>query len=138
MRGEQCFVGGDDGFAQPQRAQDHFTRRRRAAHQFDDQVDVRVLDDAGPIGSKQRFGDLDRALFGDVAHGHFSDVQPDTETGGDESAIALNGLKHATTHGAAADNAQIHLVHQGGKIAAIPGQRQSFLALPLGSAAGDF
>ena len=53
VRGEQCFVGGDDRFAQPQCVQDHFARGRGAAHQFDNQVDVRVLDDAGPIGRKQ-------------------------------------------------------------------------------------
>ena len=87
---------------------------------------MRVLDDAGPIGRKQGLGNFDRALFGHVPHNHFSDAQPDAEAGGDERAIALNGLEHATPHGAAAHDTQIHLLHQGRKLAGIPVQRQSF------------
>ena len=127
VRRKEGFVGGDHGLSALQSAEHDFAGGRGAAHQFHDEVDLRVIDDLGVVRAQERRGNLDRARLVEITHHHFCDMEPDAETGGNERAITLNGPKHAAADGAAADNAQIHLLHKGGKTAVIRRGRQSFL-----------
>ena len=61
VRGEQGLVGGDDRLAQLERGQDHRARQRRAAHQFRDDVHLRVVHHGPPVGRQARDAESRRA-----------------------------------------------------------------------------
>ena len=50
VRREERLVGGDHRFTEPQRSECHLARCRGATHQFHDEIDLRVVDDGGPVG----------------------------------------------------------------------------------------
>ena len=112
VRGEQRFIGRDDRFAELQCVQHQLARRGGAAYQFHDECNLRVVDDARPVRGQERGRNFDRTPLVDIAHGHFGDMQPDSEAGRNQRAIPLNGLKHASANSAAADDAQIDLLHK--------------------------
>ena len=126
MRREERLVRGDNRLAELQRVQHDLARGGDASHQFHDKIDPRIVDNAGPICRQQRRGYFDRTRFANIAHDHFGDVQSGAQTGRNQRAIALDGLKHAPTDGAAADDAQIDLLHRRSKLAGIHFKRQSF------------
>jgi hypothetical protein len=47
----------------------------------------------------------------EVAHGHTGDAQAHAEARGHERAVPPDGGKHTATHGPAADQTQVHLLH---------------------------
>jgi len=51
--GEQGFVGGDDMFSICQGRQDEGARRFIAAHKFDDDIGIRIIDNLCRVGSHQ-------------------------------------------------------------------------------------
>ena len=50
VRGKQGLVGRDDRFAELERGKNHCPGNGRAADQFDDDVHLRIVDDALPVG----------------------------------------------------------------------------------------
>src|SRR6266576_315613 len=79
---EQRLVGRDDRFAELERREDHRLREARAADEFDDDVRLRVIDDALPVGRYQAGWDFVRARFVERLDGDFAHVDFDANAGG--------------------------------------------------------
>ena len=73
-------------------------------------------------------GNFDCARFVNIPHRHFDDVKLDANAGRHQRPVTLNGLKNATAHRAAANNAQVHLLHRNGEIAEKSTGRQFIFA----------
>ena len=121
---QQRFVRCDDRLALLKRGENHLTCRGGAANQLDDKIDIRIVNDAVPVISQQRFGNFDGALLVHIAHRHPKYIQAHAQPRGHQSPIPLNGLEDATAHGAAPNNAQIHLLHRSGELAGKGGSGQ--------------
>ena len=64
-----------------------------------------------PVGRHQRARDFVRREFVERLDGDFADGDLDAEARGHERAIVLQRVKHAAAHRAAADHAEIDLLH---------------------------
>ena len=84
-------------------------------------------------------GDTDGASFVDVAHGHLRDRKADAEARRHQAAIALDGLVNPATHRAAADDAQLDLLHKQGAehAGSPPGPTNPFSATGRARASND-
>ena len=113
VRGEQCLVRGDDRLAEAEGGEHRLPRGRRPAHEFDNEIDVGMIDDGGPVRGENAAGNGDGAFLLEIAHGHGGDAQADAEAGGHELAVALDALIDAAADRATADDSEIHLPHKG-------------------------
>ena len=91
---------------------------RGAADQFGDDVDLRVVDDALPVGGHAATRNRVRTRFVERLHGDLADVDLYADARGHEAAIELERVKHAAAHRAAADHSEIYLLHRSAKLAA--------------------
>src|ERR1039457_3396873 len=118
VRGQQRLVGRDDRLAELERGQDHRPGNARAADEFGDDVHLRVVDDALPVGRHERTRNRVRSRLVEGLHGDLADVDLDADARGHEAAVELERVKHAAAHGAAANHAKVYLLHRNKKFAA--------------------
>ena len=117
VRGQQRLVGRDDRFAELERGENHRPGDARAADEFGDDVHLRVVDDALPVGRHERTRDRIRPRFVERLHGDLADGDFHADARGHEAAVELERVKHAAAHGAAANHAKVDLLHRNHKFA---------------------
>ena len=118
VRGQQRLVRRDDRFAQLERGENHRPGDGGAADEFGDDVNVRIVDDALPVGGHQRTRNRIRPRFVERLHRDFADGDFDADARSHEAAVELERVKHAAAHGAAANHSEVHLLHRSAQIAA--------------------
>ena len=116
MRAQQSFVRGDNSFPFFQRGKNHCPCNAGSADEFDDDLDMRIIDDVLPIERHQRFWDFVRTRFikgfdGDSAESHF-----DAEARLHERAIGLERVKNAAAHRATANHSDIDFSHEAQRV----------------------
>ena len=74
VRGEQRFVGRDDGFAELERGQHNFARHRSAADEFSHKIYFGITDDFAPVQGKEGAWDFSGTGFFAIAHGDAHDL----------------------------------------------------------------
>ena len=79
-----------------ERLEDEAAGRLDAADRLDDEIDVRVGDDAMGIAGEDRLVDLDVALGREVAHRHSGDLQPDAGAHLDSVLLRPDELRRTT------------------------------------------
>ena len=72
---------------------------------------LRIIDHAGPIGRHEGVGDGIRARFVQRLDGDFAQADFDAEARFQQRAVVLQMVKNAAAHRAAADHADIDLLH---------------------------
>ena len=122
--GQQRLVRGDDRFAQFERGKNHRFGNARTAHQFGDDVNLRVVDDTLPVGGQYRARNGVGARFVKRLRCDFADADANTDARGQQIAVALQRVKNTAAHRAAANHSEIHLLHKGAQLAAKARSRQ--------------
>src|SRR5690606_37402842 len=84
---QQRLVGGDHMLALGDGLEDAVARQGLAAHQLDDDVDVRVSRQRHAVGGDGHVGTDQRTRLGDIAHGHGSDLDAAPRPPGDLAAV---------------------------------------------------
>jgi MFS family permease len=99
---QETFVGGDDRFAQPQGALDALARRGGSAHQFDDDLHLRVVD-----GGKGVDGNVPAAVEGGVfdaiAHHDVAEIKSESGAPADQVALPAQNIDNAAADDAASE-----------------------------------
>ena len=109
--GEKGLVGGDNGFAVAKGGKDDLAGGGGAAHEFDDEMDGRVMDDRLPVLGQEVGGDAGGLCFLEVANGDTGDGEPDAEACGEHFAPFDQGLDDGASDRACADQTDVHLLH---------------------------
>ncbi len=78
-------------------------------------MDLWIAHDGLPVGCHQVCRDRVGARFIECLHGYFREAEPGADARSHEAAVELQGVKHAAAHGAAANHAEIYLLHNGRK-----------------------
>jgi hypothetical protein len=112
VRREQRLVRRHHRFALRERRQHHGFGNARAADEFDDHVDLRIIDDLLPIRCHQCGSDGIRTRFVERLHGDLAEIQFHAEARGHEVAILLPRVKHATADRAATQHPKVYLLHR--------------------------
>ena len=118
VRGEQGLVGGDHGFALRERGENHRPGDAAAADEFDDDLDLRIVDDFLPVGGHQFAGDRIRARLVERLDGDFAENELHAEARGHEAAVFLPRVEDAAADGSAANHSEVHLLHRARQLAA--------------------
>lgn len=114
MLAEQRLVGRDDRFAALECGQNHGFGETRATDQFGHDLHLWVIDDLRPVGGHPFAGNGVGTRFVEGLHRDLAHVYLNTDTGGEERAVALEGVKHPAAYRASADHAEIKLLHSCG------------------------
>jgi hypothetical protein len=105
-------VRRDDRLSALERRVNHRPCDAGAADQLDHDVHRGILHDLAPVQRQDRLLDGIGTRFVERLDRDFHDAEPDSDPGGDEVRVLLEGVKHAAAHGAAADHADVDLFHK--------------------------
>lgn len=111
MRREQSLVRRDDGFALGQCGEDDRLGEAGTADEFDDDVDLGIVDDFLPVGSQQRRWDFTAPRFAERLDGDLAESDPYAESRGQQVAVPRPRMKNAAADRAASNHSEIYLLH---------------------------
>ncbi len=106
VAGDDVLVGGNDVFAGRQRPEDIAFGRFFAAHQFDDDVDGRVVNDGGQVSGKG-VAEVYLARLAQVADKDFFEDDGGADLLGDVMGVGGQDFGHACADGAETEHADV-------------------------------
>ena len=101
--GEEGFIASDDGFSCFESGGDDVEGVGSATDEFDDDMDVGVMDEVGPSGGERisRDGGVGAGMFSRIAYEDFFDMEGDVAIGaiGDKRTISSECMVDTRTDG---------------------------------------
>src|SRR5207249_3224087 len=103
--------GGDDRLTELEGSEDDGSGEGGAADEFGHDIHLRIMDDRLPVGGHTGGRDFVWAGFIEGLDSDFAHIDYDADARSHEAAVELERVENAATHRAAANHAEVDLLH---------------------------